>query len=555
MANITQKLTKEKGALLFRIVVLIFFTMLMACSTPPQTPASEQTGETDRLRVGMRRGPDSLNPFLSTTQSGLIIASRLFPKLFYEEPQIIEGRPGLSPRLVETYSWDASQTTLTLVLKDDLRWSDGNKLTSADVAFSLSLRENVDVAWLFAGIKPAIIEWHTPSAKVITIRFERASPFNLMNLNESFILPAYHFGAVPENKWRETDWAEDLVTFGPYRIKLVDSDERLFLEGIAPDIPDLGIAFIRERETLYQLLVSEELDFAWGLPQERIADIRKHLNPVIYSNLNYSFVGWNLLDPSKVENPPETPAQLERLRQAAPHPIFGDANVRQAMTYGMNRAAYLNRFWDGMSQIPTSPWGAGLPYYQPAHTPRDFDPDQAATLLDAAGWRIENGVRRKNGRELRFTVISLAGSAMREQYLLAIQADLEQLGVAMEIELQEVSKYVDALQTRKFDAYFGVFHTGSNPDLSQLYHSEAALAGGYNYISWGAVDALLEDVRDVSDVSALSDGLLEMERIFYQQQPLTLLYKGLEIGASTKNGPKAKSNYLDPLFRVETWTR
>ncbi len=528
----------------------IFFSLflLAAClSTPPQPL-------TQKLRLGTRHAPDSINPYLSTNVTGEIIAARLFPTLFIEEPFMENGVPKLSPLLVDHFQWDETGLILTLQLKEGLAWSDGTPVTSADVAFSLEMGKDPDVAWLSTDLYARIEGWTSLSSQQIEIRFLQVSPFNLLDINTGFIIPKHHFGRWPPSEWRTQDWVKDLVYFGPYRITNYREGESLVLESLIPgDVPTLGFAFIREKETLYNSLLNGDLDFAWELPVERITAIETRLEPVIYSNLTFAYIGWNPIRPDAwPEEGVTTVAALEKLKKEAPHPLFADARVRRAMTYAFNRENYIRRFWAGKTEVPLSPWQAGLAYHHSGLQPRSHSIEQAEQLLAETGWVRQNGVRMKNGTPFRFSVICNAGSPIREHYLLAIQRDLELLGIQMEIDLQEGGRYLNNCLSRRYDAYFGIFRTGTRPDLASLYHGEASL-GGYNFTSWTAVDNLLEQVRDAETTEELGAGLVEMEHIFHEDQPITLLFKGQTIGARRKNMPKPQSNYLDPLFQVETW--
>ena len=526
----------------------LLLLILWACGT---TQSQSPEGP---LRIGMRRPPDSLNPYLSMTVEGEYIAARLFPRLYREEPRLKDGIPELTPYLAAGHSWNAEGTVLSLSLKPDLHWQDGTPLTAEDVAYSFDLQKDPEVAWLSSGSKDRIEGWKVLSATEIEVTFKHASPMNLLDVNEGFIVPRHHFSKWPVAAWPERDWAQDLVVYGPYRIKSFDA-ERLLLTGVAAGaVPDAGFAFVREKETLFQLLLNHSLDFSWTLPVERIPEIEAKLAPAIYDDLTFAFIAWNPIQPEAFsQNKPGDVAALLALKRDAPHPLFADERVRKAMTFAMRREHYQRQFWYGRSSVPVSPWSSGLAYYKGQLEPRSYDPQEAERLLNEAGWLLEGTQRVKDGRPFRFSVISVAGSAIREQYLLAIQQDLRGLGIEMEVDVQEASRYVSNINGRQFDAVFGIFRAGTRPDLSSLFHSREALDSGANYASWTEADLLLDEVAQARTVADLSPALLALERLFFEQQPMTMLYKGQTVGASSSTVLKPRFNYLDPLFLLEQW--
>lgn len=530
------------------LLSLLFILLAAACWSPPEP----SRGEVDVLRIGMRRAPDSLNPYLSTSAEGEMISYRLFPSLFREQPVFEDGLPRLEPYLVKRYTWDETGTSLELELRQDWNWSDGRPISADDVAYSFSLQNHPDIPWFASSSKALIKDWQVLDSLRLRVSFSRPSPFHLLNLNEGVIVPKHHFETVAVSAWAEKDWTKDLVVFGPYRVAEVIPGERLILQRISEG-PDLGIAVVRDKQTLYRLLLNQELDFAWQLPVERREDIQARLEPVFFNDLSYAFIGWNPIQPDRFrENPPQNRADLQRLLAEAPHPLFSDARVRRAMTHAMRLERHALRFWGG-GTVPHNPWLAGLPYFPSQKLTRGYDRAAAERLLREAGWVELDGMRQKDGVPFRFTVICNAGSPIREHYLLAVRADLKELGIEMRIDLQEAGRYIENCGNRQYDAMFGAIRAGTRPDLSGFYHGEAALDGGYNYTCWTSIDRELEAIRDALTLAEVRTALATIERRFYEDQPLTMLYGSQTIAACSRPALAVKANYLDPLFQVETW--
>ncbi|MCG8670610.1 MAG: ABC transporter substrate-binding protein, partial [Pseudomonadales bacterium] len=338
--------------------------------------------------------------------------------------------------------------------------------------------------------------------------------------------------------------------FGPYSIEAWDSGERLLLTSQESGIPDLGFVFVRDKERLYQLLLSKELDFAWPLPVERMPEVREHLKPIVYRELSYGFIAWNPIDPKALaENgPPDTEAELVQLKTDSPHPIFGDVRVRRALTMAMNRDDYNRRIWAGEATIPATPWRAGLPYFTGDLKPLTYNQEEAGQLLDEAGWVLVDGKRVKDGRPLSFEIVSNAGSGYREQYMLAIQQDLRLIGVNVEIALLEPGLYRKRFQFRDFDAMLGKFLSGTQPDMSPIFRSNSP----FNLASWTGVDDLLEEIAAAqpSEVAALLD---RIEARFQEELPWTMLFEGMSIAASSDSNLNPRSTYTNPLYEVERW--
>lgn len=541
-----------RHSFLLSLAALLALTMCGTADQPDSAGSKQASPGNTLIKVGASRAPDSLNPYLSTSLMGEIVAYRLFPTLFREEARFDHGVPALTPYLVADHAWDENKTTLTISLREGLTWDDGTPLTTADIAYSFTLQTDAEVAWLGRENKAGIDNWHVQSDTSMTVNFKGRSPFNLLNLNEGFIVPKHVFEAVPIAEWQNYDWQKNLVTFGPYRIGDGSSEERLMLQGIDDTAPPLAIAFIREKETLYQLLSTGELDYAWQLPVDRIDDIRTNLQPHIFPNKMLGFIAWNPIDPlAFAETEPTDKAAVELLKAQRPHAVLADKRVRQALNYGMRRSAYNQRFWFGESHVPATPWQVGLPFSQTNRQARETDMTKAAALLEEAGWQMQGDVRMKDGKPLKISVVTNLGSSIRENYLLAIQADLKQLGIDFQVATQEPSRYFNNMMAHQYDGIIAVIRMPTRPDLRAILHSESIFGGG-NLAAWAAGDQQLDAIRDAETMAEIDQNIAQLEEMFFDDVPMTLLYTGQSVGASSTN-IQPTPNYVDPLAGIEHW--
>ena len=121
---------------------------------------------------------------------------------------------------------------------------------------------------------------------------------------------------------------------------------------------------------------------------------------------------------------------------------FDDILVRQAVQHGIDRDEIL-------STVYTSDWYAAESFIQsnvPEATDHSdefaYDPDQAAELLDEAGWvEGSDGVRTKDGQQLAFTLYPnpYLGTSQAVDELVAQQ--LAELGFAVTLEAYDVPTY------------------------------------------------------------------------------------------------------------------
>jgi peptide/nickel transport system substrate-binding protein len=166
----------------------------------------------------------------------------------------------------------------------------------------------------------------------------------------------------------------------------------------------------------------------------------------------------NFADPHHVTE------QGERANRAFPHPILTDRRVRQALSLAVDRnaiSALYGRAGPVSSNLLISPR-----IYASPNTAWRYDLDEAAALLDEAGWidTDGDGVRDKDGMPLHL-VLQTSVNAIRGRTQEIVRRAMASIGVAIE------PKIIDS------SIFFGPVANGTNTnfhfyaDLQMLFRT------------------------------------------------------------------------------------
>ena len=90
------------------------------------------------LRVGLAEDPDVLDPTLARTFVGRVVFAALCDKLFD-----IDEKLNVVPQLATGYEWSADTKTLTIKLRTDVTFHDGEKMDAEAVRYSLDRHLNL----------------------------------------------------------------------------------------------------------------------------------------------------------------------------------------------------------------------------------------------------------------------------------------------------------------------------------------------------------------------------------------------------------------------------
>lgn len=319
--------------------------------------------------------------------------------------------------------------TFTLKLRDDIVWSDGEPITSADFKFTYDMLLSDTNAVSTRSPYDLIESFETPDDRTVVISFpEPFSPWLALlfsgSTNAMPIIPEHILRPVfdAEGTLDTAAWNKaPTVGCGPFVLDEWQSGS--FARFVAndnfwlgrPKLDELFFQFVPDDASMIAALVAGDGDigtfFAYSdVPQLEEAGI---------TILN-SFSGYN-------------EGIYINMHEEKGNPALKDVRVRQAIAYAFNREKLVQDLLLGLTGVAATDWDMS-PWVDPNITPYPYDLDKAKALLAEAGWTDTNGdgTVDKDGVEL----ILKWGTTSREvrQNTQAVgQQDLAAAGIGIEL--------------------------------------------------------------------------------------------------------------------------
>lgn len=533
---------------------LLAALLLLAPLRPLGGQATNTPVTGDWLISHILSDPESLNPLTSNDATASRILGEIFESLLTRHPQTLELRPHLA---VARPQISDDKLTYTFTLRQDARFQDGKPLTGQDVLFTLKAIKN---PWVNAPFRRVYYQ-SLVEAELLddsTIRLVAKEPYFL---NEAIlggvdVLPRHYYdpeglleplsvkeldairepgteaspSAARARQFAERfnkDFSRQPLGSGPYKFVgwktgqevVLARDARYWGTGQAgldqPQIDRRVLRVFNNQDAALVALKAGELDVMGLQPLQHLrqssgARFEKQFAKHLYFSPSYTYIGWNNA-----------------------HPIFGDARVRQAMTYLTNRQQMVKTILFELGEVVDGPIYLFRPEYDKTLFSHPYDPQKARKLLGEAGWQDTDGdgildkVIDGQKTPLRFEIKFNAGNDIRKSVALTLQDELKKHGIDASVRQLDWTIFLDDVRNHRFDAVIlGWAMSVSEPDAYQVWHSSQADNKGSNHISFkhARVDALLEEYRRTFEAQKRIELYGDFQQILNAEQPYTFLF-------------------------------
>jgi len=537
------------GVLGIAVAVCAALAVARSCNTPTPLVAPGAPGSDDApvaggtLVVAIDGDLHSFNPLVARGSNTMDVLEHMFPCLVEAE---FDDRLGFGPGLAR--SWTIDGDDLTLHLRTDLTWQDGEPIDADDVIFTL--RATADPA--VGSPRRAALDvlrddepWTHVDAHTVVLHFAEAGTpeVKLAAASRALVAPHHVLGHLHGEQLRNATFDSQPVAAGPFLLGRWDRGEQVVLvrrvEGTAW-LDRLVLRVVADPTARRTAYVNGEVDLLLGVDVAGLADLaaaRPGTKIVRRGHRFVEYVGWNLRDPRFAD---------PVVRRALAHAVDVDALIDVLLTADDERY--------GQRAI-----GTITPELKDAVNtsiePLSYDPQRAASLLASAGWEDHDGdgVVERAGRILEFELLFSTGKERRRLAAEVIQAQLEQIGVRANPRPVERHALRDRLRGRDFEAVLAGWIGGLSIDPSGVWHSGES--SEFNFVGYDnpAVNAAIDRGLAAQDAADANDAWCEMQRLIYDDQPYCFLFWIDDVAVVAPHVRGAEVGILGAFHGLDGW--
>jgi peptide/nickel transport system substrate-binding protein len=457
-------------------------------------PLGTQVQAQTTLRIGLAEDPDMLDPSLGRTYVGRIVFSAFCDKLFD-----IDDKLNIVPQLALSYDTSADGREMTIKLRPNVKFHDGEPLDAEAAKFSLERHLNMPGSFR----KPELAALdHVDVVDPLTIKLVLKTPFSPLITQ---LTDRAGMMVSPRAVKDEGDkFGLHPVCAGPYKFVERVQQDRMVFEKFADywnrdNVHIDRVVFLPIVDATVRLanLKSGGLDLIERVLATDIKDVRADPKLVLATASELGYLGLTInIGNDKNKGPL---SQSDKVRQALELSIDRDA---------INQVVFNGEFTPGNQWVSPA-----HPYYQKAFPVPKRDIDKAKALLKEAGFALPISID-----------YMVPKGAENEAVAQVVQSMAAEAGFDLKIRVIEFATSFKQAQSGEFQVFQINWSGRIDPDGNSyvFLHTKAPQNDGV--YSNPEADKALEDGRLVSDPAQRKAIYEKLTGIVLHDEPIIYLY-------------------------------
>lgn len=357
--------------------------------------------------------------------------------------------------LATNYSVSSDGKTWTVNIREDVRFTDGEKLTARDVAFTFNTAIGSNSELDMSNLEKATAINNT------AVKFELKEP------QSSFIWRLRYVGIVPEHAYKKETYGSNPIGSGPYQFVQWNKGQQAIFKlnedyyGKKPYFKKITMLFL-DKDTAFAAVKSGDVDIA----------------EVEISYANQTVNGYNLVSlPAARAQGVSFPMQNNTGEKSLKGDQIGnnvtaDIAIRKALNLGIDRKALLEGVIYGKGDVEYT--GVDQREFgNPDARIRGPNLEEAKKILENAGWKDTDGdgIREKNGTKAQFKLYYSSADQTRQALSVAVSEQARELGIKIDL----IGASWDEIYANQYSS--AVLYAYSSIDTFNLYlqyHSKEA---------------------------------------------------------------------------------
>lgn len=512
--------------IIFAIVIMIFaIVKIKSEDQKKESQIYETKKETEEevkeIKLGIASF-DSINPILSKNKNVQDIS-----KLIFEPLMTLTSDYKLETCLAKEWA-KQNETTYIIKLKDDRKWSDGNKFTAEDVRYTIDRLKDSDT--IYASNVKDVTTVEVVDDTTIRIILSQEVPFFEYNLTFPILSSKYY---------SDKEFNADIVPIGTgmYKVSevqdtaLILSKNEYYPESNNLKLDKITVTTYSSVGELYNSFKTGSID----LISTQNSNLKEYIGTIGYlskemKGREHDFIAFN------------TQSQ-----------ILSQVNVRKAICYSIDKNNIVSSVFGDNYYTSSFPLDYGTWIYNEQEASSGYNLEQAKHILTDNGWtyKYKNWQKTENYKTQRISLNFVVKASDENRVKVAdnIKQQLENQGFRINLIKANDAQYQSYLTNKNYDMILCSINLSVSPDLSTFFGSNNLA----NY-SNEEVTSIMNEVKNSNDEEKLKQNYKRLGEIYKTEMPYLSLYNNKYIVAYSQTlAGTLEPNWFYQFYNIKDW--
>lgn len=517
--------------IIFVIVIIIFAIYKMKNdetdsneNIKQQTLSVEEEKNTE-LKLGIASF-DSINPILSKNKNVQDIS-----KIIYDSLITLTSDYKAQNSLAQEWA-KQNDTTYLIRLKDNIKWSNGDKFTAEDVKFTIDRLKDTDS--IYSSNVLNVIKVEIVDELTLKITLDKEVPFFEYYLT---------FPIMSSKYYSDKEFLSNIVPVGTgmYKIVAVQSssliltkNENYWEKDKNFVLNDITINLYSSAGEMYNAFKMGNIDL---ISTENI-NIKEYIGTIGYvpkeiKGREHDFIAFN-----------------------TQNSVVAYTEVRKAIAYSIDKSNIISSVYAGNYYVSNFPLDYGTWIYQEQNENLGYNLDQAKRILIDNGWTYSNKYWRKteNYKTQRISLNFVVKSSDESKVAVAenIKTQLENQGIRINLIKANDTQYQNYLKNKNYDMILCSLNLSVSPDLTTFFGDDNLS----NY-SNEEIKNIMYEVKNTTDEQILKEKYKRLGEIYENDVPYLSLYNNKYTIAYNSDlaGRNMEPNWFNSFYNINNWNK
>ncbi len=462
--------------------------------------------------------PRFVNPVLANTRADQDVTALVYSGL------LKIGEDGtLVPDIASDVTVSEDGLVYNIVLRDNVYFHDGERLTAEDVVFTIQLAQDSDLKSPIRGNWSGIILEEIGEFELNVVLEEPYAPF-IENFTIG-IMPAHLWSTLPVEQLPFSQLNTEPVGTGPFKLNGALRDQSGIITGYElvaygneheqPNIQTFVFEFFDQESDIIEALNDGSVDATGYISNENLALVNED---------KFNFHTMTL------------PRVFGIFFNQNRSSVLLDNSVRQALSESIDRKALINTVLEGYGVPIVTPIGSLQSKIESAEHDLSLSSsttvERAKEILTSGNWeQNELGFWKKEIDDVETTLsitLRTSNTPLFSSVLEVVTETWREVGVDVVTEQFEQTGLVQSvIRPRDFQALLFGIDMNRSYDLYPFWHSSQKDDPGLNIAQYTnlTVDELLEEARTTTDVDARDELLIKASAVIAEEQPAVIMFQ------------------------------